>query len=100
MALTVFFVSNFIYINIVYMFFICIFVYIKHINIMKKISKAIIEKILNDNDFSLDVAKVLQIQQYSVKELAKRNSDKLANYHVVELYKSKGFAVEDIFESE
>ena len=66
---------------------------------MKKISELIIQLILNDNDFSLDVAKLLGIQQYSVKELAKRNSDKLANYHVVMFYLSKGYSLEQIFEA-
>jgi len=67
---------------------------------MKKISDAIVQEILNNNDFSLDVAKLLGIQQYSVKELAKRNSDKLANYHVVLYYQSKGFTLEEIFNQE
>lgn len=64
---------------------------------MKKISEKIRQMILTNNDFSLDVAKLLGIQQYSVKELAKRNSDKLANYHVVEFYKYKGYSLDEIF---
>jgi predicted XRE-type DNA-binding protein len=65
-----------------------------------KVHTKIREKILTDNDFSLDIAKLLGIQQYSVKELAKRNSDKLVLYHIVEFYKQKGFSIEDIFENE
>ena len=66
---------------------------------MNKVSKAIIKKILNDNIFSLEVAKILDIQQYSVKELAKRNSDKLGHYKCVEFYKSEGLTLEQIFNS-
>lgn len=65
-----------------------------------KVSKEIREKILTDNDFSLDVAKLLGIQQYSAKVLAKRNSDKLAQYNCVEYYKESGFPLEDVFEKE
>lgn len=65
-----------------------------------KVSKIIREKIKDDNSFSLDVAKLLNVQQYSAKELAKRNSDKLALYHLVEYYKEQGFTIEEIFEAE
>ena len=44
---------------------------------MQKVSKIIIDKILKENDFSIGLAKVLDIQQQSVLGLAKRNSNKL-----------------------
>jgi len=66
---------------------------------MKKISEEVRNRIIDDNEFSLDVAKILCVQQYSVKALVKRNSGKLANYHAVEYYKSRGYSLEQIFES-
>lgn len=67
---------------------------------MLKSSQLIRDRILSDNNFSLDIAKLLQIQQYSVKELAKRNSDKLVLYVVVQYYLEQGIALEDVFEKE
>ena len=42
-----------------------------------KVSKIIIEKILNDNNFSIELAKRLGNQQQSVLGLARRNSRNL-----------------------
>ncbi len=65
-----------------------------------KVSKEIIERILTDNQFSLDVASVLGIQQASVFLLAKRHSDKLASYRLVKFYKEQGYNESEIFETE
>lgn len=65
-----------------------------------KVSKTIIEKILNDNAFSADLAGVLNIQQQSVLGLARRNSEKLTLWKAVKFYKKKGFSEEQIFEDE
>lgn len=64
-----------------------------------KVSKIIIEKILNDNAFSSELAKELEIQQQSVLGLARRNSDKLTLYKAVVFYRKKGFSEKEIFES-
>ena len=64
-----------------------------------KVSKIIIEKILNDNAFSSELAKELEIQQQSVLGLARRNSDKLTLYKAVIFYRKKGFSEKEIFES-
>mgnify|MGYP006358215259 FL=1 len=64
---------------------------------MQKVSKIIIHKILNENDFSIGLAKVLDIQQQSVLGLAKRNSNKLTLFIAIKYYKEKGFTEEEIF---
>lgn len=64
-----------------------------------KISKKIIEKILSDNQFSLKLALLLNIQQTSVRALARNNSDKLAHFKLVEFYKEEGFSENDIWEN-
>lgn len=65
---------------------------------MNKVSKIIINKILNDNDFSLELAIRLGIQQQSVKGLAKRKSEKLTLYEAIIFYKEKGYTENEIFE--
>jgi hypothetical protein len=62
-----------------------------------KVSKKIIEKILTDNDFSMGVAKAMNIQQQSVMGLARRNSEKLTLYSAILYYKALGFTEEEIF---
>jgi hypothetical protein len=54
---------------------------------MKKVSQLIILKILNENNFSIELAKILDIQQQSVLGLAKRNSNKLTLFIAVQFYK-------------
>lgn len=64
---------------------------------MKNVSNLIVQKILKENNFSMELAKILDIQQQSVLGLAKRNSNKLTLYIAVEFYKEKGFSVDEIF---
>lgn len=64
---------------------------------MIKVSQKIIEKILNDNSFSMELAKRLGIQQQSVLGLARRNSIKLTLYEAVMFYQEHGFKKEEIF---
>lgn len=64
---------------------------------MQKVSKIIIDKILSENDFSIELAKRLDIQQQSVLGLAKRNSNKLTLFIAVKFYIEKGFTEEEIF---
>lgn len=71
-----------------------------NININMKVSKVIIQKILSDNSFSVKLADKLGITQLSVRNLAKRNSDKLTLYVAVKFYESQGFSEEEIFETE
>ena len=63
-----------------------------------KVSKIIIEKILNDNEFSIELAKRLGNQQQSVLGVARRNSRNLTLWEAVMFYKEKGFTEEQIFE--
>lgn len=65
-----------------------------------KISKKIIEKILSDNQFSLKLALLLDIQQTSVRALARSNSDKLGHAKLVDFYKEEGFSDTDIWEND
>ena len=65
-----------------------------------KVSKIIIEKILNDNEFSIELAKRLGNQQQSVLGLARRNSRNLTLWEAVMFYKEKGFTEEQIFEKD
>ncbi|MGV4529327.1 hypothetical protein [Ornithobacterium rhinotracheale] len=63
-------------------------------------SKLIIEKILNDNDFSIEVAKRLNLRQSSVLGLARRNSDKLLHYQAVKFYQEQGYTEKEFMEAE
>lgn len=64
---------------------------------MNKVSALIRNKILDDNQFSIQLAEKLGIQQQSVLGLARRNSSKLTLYIAVAFYKEKGFTEEQIF---
>lgn len=64
---------------------------------MKKGSELIIQKILKENSFSMELAKRLNVQQQSVLGLAKRNSNKLTLYIAVQFYKDNGFTEKEIF---
>lgn len=65
-----------------------------------KVSQLILDKILEDNDFSMELAKELGIQQQSVLGLARRNSERLTLWKAVKFYKKKGFSEGQIFEDE
>ena len=58
-----------------------------------KISQKIIEKILNDNVFSIELAKRLGNQQQSILGLARRNSRNLTLWEAVMFYKEQGFTM-------
>ena len=58
-----------------------------------KISQKIIEKILNDNVFSIELAKRLGNQQQSILGLARRNSRNLTLWEAGKLYKEQGFTM-------
>lgn len=64
---------------------------------MKNVSNLIVQKILKENNFSMELAKILDIQQQSVLGLAKRNSNKLTLYVAVKFYIEKGFSEDEIF---
>ena len=53
----------------------------------------IAEKILDDNDFSLDVAKVAKKRQVSVLQSARKGSNKLFTRELKEFYNENGFEV-------
>lgn len=63
-----------------------------------KISQKIVDKILTDNDFSLELAKKLKITQDAVFKRAKRHSERLLTPICMEFYQEKGFTKEEIIE--
>ncbi len=65
---------------------------------MQKVSEQIRKRIIEDNQFSLDIASMLGILQVSVKHLARRNSTKLTQYALVQFYKKQGYKESEIFE--
>lgn len=65
-----------------------------------RVTPIIIEKIMNDNAFSMELAKRLMLQQQSVKAMARRNSKNLTLYEAVCFYKENGFTEDDIFSTE
>ena len=63
-----------------------------------KPSKKLVEKILTDNDFSLDIAKAVKdTTQYAIIIRAKRYSKLLLLAPFVEVYKAYGLSEEDIY---
>ena len=66
-----------------------------------KPSKKLVEKILTDNDFSLDIAKAMKdTTQYAIITRAKRYSKLLLLAPFVEVYKAYGLSEEDIYAKE
>lgn len=66
-----------------------------------KPSKKLVEKILTDNDFSLDLAKAMKdTTQYAIITRAKRYSKLLLLAPFVEVYKAYGLSEEDIYAKE
>ena len=63
-----------------------------------EVTNLIIQKILNDNNFSIELAKRLGVQQQSVLGLARRNSRNLTLWEDVVFYKEQGFSEEQIFQ--
>lgn len=62
-----------------------------------EVSEVIIEKNLKDNEFSMELAKRLDIQQQSALGLARRNSRNLTLWEAVMFYKEQGFTEEEFF---
>ena len=63
-----------------------------------EVTNLIIQKILNDNNFIIELAKRLGVQQQSVLGLARRNSRNLTLWEAVVFYKEQGFSEEQIFQ--
>lgn len=79
-------------------YFIIVNIIIKHNYKYMKISKKVIDEILQNNQFSLKIALILDIQQISVRALARNGSEKLAHAKLVEFYKKEGFKEEEIWQ--
>ena len=63
-----------------------------------EISDFIVEKIKKENNFSIELAKILGIKQQSVVNLAKRKSRNLTLWDAVMFYKKIGLSEEEIFQ--
>ncbi len=68
-----------------------------------RVSPIITEKIIEDNEFSLELAlflndKGLIVKQLTLEMQAKRNSNKLLHPLYMEFYKIKGYGEEEIIE--
>lgn len=61
-----------------------------------KVSDLIINEILNNNDFSLDLAKFFGIQQQSLRKRAQLKSKKLGTLKAIKFYIDRRFLLEDI----
>lgn len=63
---------------------------------MKVLSDLCKEKIMSDNEISMHIALMLDIQQLSVRALVKRNSEKLIAYPIVMFFIEKGLTIDEI----
>lgn len=79
-------------------YFIITYVIKKHKRKYMKLSSFLLEKIIKDNQLSLKIALILDIQQVSVRALARNGSEKLAHAKLVNFYKNEGFPEEQIWE--
>ena len=64
------------------------------------LSQKILDKIIQDNEFSLLLSLHLKKRQDTVIRLAKEHADILRLPEQVAFYKSKGFSEEEIFETQ
>ena len=65
-----------------------------------KPSKKLVEKILTENEFSLDIAKAVKNTQNAIIKRAQRYSDLLLLAACVDVYKAYGLSEEDIYAKE
>lgn len=62
------------------------------------ISEQILEKLLTDNDFSLELAKVCKVTQWAIIQRVKRKSKTLLLPECIEFYKKYGLENHQIFD--
>lgn len=63
-----------------------------------ELANEILDRILNDNDFSLRMSLHMKIRQDSLFRLVKRNSPLLKLPEQVAFYKNEGFTEDEIFD--
>ncbi len=63
-----------------------------------KLSQSILDKILNDNDFSLRMCIHMKIRQQTLFKLVRAESDSLRLPEQVAFYKQEGFTEDEIFD--
>lgn len=65
-----------------------------------KPNRKLVQEILSNNVFSLELAKILNVKQNVILKRAERYSQLLLLEMCVKFYKEQGFTEEDIFEKE
>jgi len=63
-----------------------------------KLSQSILDKIINDNDFSLRMCLHMKIRQQTLFKLVRAKSDSLRLPEQVAFYKQEGFTEDEIFD--
>lgn len=63
-----------------------------------KLSQSILDKIINDNDFSLRMCLHMKIRQQTLFKLVRAESDSLRLPEQVAFYKQEGFTEDEIFD--
>lgn len=61
-----------------------------------KLSEAISNEILTNNELSLQIALIMQKTQTAIRESARRRSNTLLNVNLMPLYESYGYSIEDV----
>lgn len=61
-------------------------------------TKKITEKILHDNEWSLQIALIMGVSQHTIKQQAQRQSVKLICSPLVDFYKERGYSLDEIIE--
>lgn len=64
---------------------------------IRTLKKEIYSRILSDKNLSLDLANILDIKQNSVEWLARRESSKLLNINVIQIFLNHGLTETEIF---
>lgn len=61
-----------------------------------KLSEAISNEILTNNELSLQIALIMRKTQTAIRESARRRSNTLLNVNIMPLYESYGYSIEDV----
>ena len=61
-----------------------------------KLSEAISNEILTNNELSLQIALIMRKTQTAIRESARRRSNTLFNVNLMPLYESYGYSIDDV----
>ena len=68
----------------------------KRYKVTGKLSEAISNEILTNNELSLQIALIMQKTQTAIRESARRRSNTLLNVNLMPLYESYGYSIDDV----